>query len=368
MADYVSALTGPEMDEALYDMASHTSEAWAVGTRNGTPVSSGDVTYNNSSKYWANRSSAYNTNAQAAAARAESAVPAGTAGAVFFDTAQSLTDAQKGQARTNIGAGTKSTNLLDNPWWGSGEVVNQRGTTSGTAPSFVYTIDRWKMTYSGTAGTYSIGTTGMVFTVPSGSYIQLIQNFNNVVFLNGKTLTASVLLSNGDVYHGTITRTNGTAQIMVNTNSVGVVMQTDNSFRVTVYSNLAIRAVKLELGANSTLSNDVPPNYAEELAKCRYYFRRIAPASASQIFMAFAMSATTATVMNAGFSQPMRATPTATFSGTVNAYNGSNHAVTAISVAAAGDQFNLSFTTSGLTAYTAVTLSLSGYIDLSADL
>ena len=108
---YVSALTGPEMDAALLDMAQHNSEAWAVGTRNGAAVSSPDETYDNNSKYYA-------TEAEAAAARAEAAVPAGTEGAVLFSQAQSLTgeivdgasgttvNGQKGQAMSNLGLGS----------------------------------------------------------------------------------------------------------------------------------------------------------------------------------------------------------------------------------------------------------------------
>lgn len=53
MADYISSLTGPAMDQALTDMAEHTSEAYAVGERNGIPVDSDDPTYHNNSKYWA---------------------------------------------------------------------------------------------------------------------------------------------------------------------------------------------------------------------------------------------------------------------------------------------------------------------------
>lgn len=108
---YVSALTGPEMDAALLDMAQHNSEAWAVGTRNGAAVSSSGDTYNNNSKYYA-------TEAEAAAARAEAAVPAGTEGAVLFSQAQSLTgeivegasgttvNGQKGQVMSNLGLGS----------------------------------------------------------------------------------------------------------------------------------------------------------------------------------------------------------------------------------------------------------------------
>lgn len=97
MAQYQSSLTGPQIDAALQDMANHDSEAWAVGTRDGAAVSSLDVTYENNAKYYADEASG-------AAARAEAAVPAGTSGAVFFDQAQTLTDSQKAQARTNIGA------------------------------------------------------------------------------------------------------------------------------------------------------------------------------------------------------------------------------------------------------------------------
>lgn len=53
MADYVSQLTGAQMDTSLLDMAQHTSEAWAVGERNGIPVEDGDPTYHNNAKYWA---------------------------------------------------------------------------------------------------------------------------------------------------------------------------------------------------------------------------------------------------------------------------------------------------------------------------
>lgn len=108
---YVSALTGPEMDEALLDMARHNSEAWAVGERHGVAVGSSDDTYQNNSKYYA-------TEAEAAAARAEAAVPAGTEGAVLFSQAQSLTgeivegasgttvNGQKGQVMSNLGLGS----------------------------------------------------------------------------------------------------------------------------------------------------------------------------------------------------------------------------------------------------------------------
>lgn len=105
MAQYQSSLTGPEIDAALTDMAQHDSEAWAVGQRDGDDVTSLDVTYHNNAKY-------YSDNAMGAAARAEAAVPAGTAGAVFFNQSQTLTDSQKAQACENIGAQIVDNNVM----------------------------------------------------------------------------------------------------------------------------------------------------------------------------------------------------------------------------------------------------------------
>lgn len=90
MADFVSALTGQQMDRALLDMAEHNSEAWAVGTRNGLSVQEGDEAYENNSKYYAEL--------------AASVITGDVTKAVRWDVQQSLTAAQKQQARDNIGA------------------------------------------------------------------------------------------------------------------------------------------------------------------------------------------------------------------------------------------------------------------------
>ena len=51
--DYISSLSGSQMDAALLDMAEHNSEAWAVGERNGFAVGEFDETYENNAKYYA---------------------------------------------------------------------------------------------------------------------------------------------------------------------------------------------------------------------------------------------------------------------------------------------------------------------------
>ena len=121
MADpqrYQSPLTGPEMDQALLDMANHTSERFAKGTANGVAVEAGTDGYNDNSKFYKDQAANQVTLAAAqvtqannaadraanAADRAEAAVPAGIDSAVLFTRAQTLTAAQKSQARANIAA------------------------------------------------------------------------------------------------------------------------------------------------------------------------------------------------------------------------------------------------------------------------
>lgn len=365
---YVSALTGPEMDAALLDMAQHNSEAWAVGTRNGTAVSSSDDTYQNNSKYYANE-------AEAAAARAEAAVPAGTAGAVFFDRAQSLTDAQKVQARSNISAGQGGTNpnLLDNPWF----TVNQRGVTSGGFEDRVYRFDRWYTSYaSNTNGTWSWGANGVTLTSPNNSASLLMQKIASPELLDGKKLTASLLLTDGTILRGTVSFNHATNQTFLIHNLVRVQWLT-GAFAIIVLASqtIAIRAVKLEVGDISTIANDAPPNYAEELLKCQRYFLRVLRTGGYSVDVAYGVADSTTTArITIPTPVPMAKAPTVSMSGTVRIQGGgSGHEVTNISnyqsITNVGVQIHP--TTSGLTNGENVILSLGSngaYIDLSADL
>ena len=365
---YVSALTGPEMDAALLDMAQHNSEAWAVGTRNGAAVSSSDDTYNNNSKYYA-------TEAEAAAARAEAAVPAGTAGAVFFDRAQSLTDAQKVQARSNISAGQGGTNpnLLDNPWF----TVNQRGVTSGGFEDRVYRFDRWYTSYaSNTNGTWSWGANGVTLTSPSNSASLLMQKIASPELLDGKKLTASLLLTDGTVLSGTASFSHATNQTFLD-HSLVRMQWLSGAFAIIVLASqtITIRAVKLEVGDISTIANDAPPNYAEELLKCQRYFLRVLRNGGYSVDVAFGVADSTTTArITIPTPVPMAKAPTVSMSGTVRIQSGgSGHEITNISnyqsITNVGVQIHP--TTSGLTNGDNVILSLGSngaYIDLSADL
>ena len=371
---YVSALTGPEMDAALLDMAQHNSEAWAVGTRNGAAVSSSDGTYQNNSKYYADE-------AEAAAARAEAAVPVGTEGAVLFSQAQSLTDAQKARARSNISAGQGGTNpnLIDNPWF----TVNQRGLTTLTGSGYI--ADRWNAPWGQV--TYTANSDGSIKIGHGreGQFLQRIALPPNS--LAGKTITLSLMLGDGTIGSWTRTVPSGAADVISASfggRAIGfssAASGTAYGYTLWIYTSpssttdFTLKAAKLEIGSISTLANDALPNYAEELLKCQRYFLRILRNGGYSVDVAFGVadSATTARI-TIPTPVPMAKVPTVSMSGTVRIQGGgSGHEITNISnyqsITNVGVQIHP--TTSGLTNGDNVILSLGSngaYIDLSADL
>jgi hypothetical protein len=189
--------------------------------------------------------------------------------AVKYNATQTLTDAQKAQARSNIGSPAPYTagenisisgsviatkvqpcnrNLLDN--WYFGNPVNQRD-VSGTISSAGYFLDRWKLV----SGSVTINTDGITL---NGTMQQVLET------APVGTVTASALTQAG----------------------VGEVVPTYNSATKTVTVTAAgkkLVAVKLELGSQQTLAHQVGgawvlsemPDYGEELTKCMRYLQII---------------------------------------------------------------------------------------------
>lgn len=189
--------------------------------------------------------------------------------AVKYNAPQTLTNAQKAQARSNIGAPAPYTagdgiaisgsviatkvqpcnrNLLDN--WSFGNPVNQRD-VSGTISSAGYFLDRWKLV----SGSVTINTDGITL---NGTMQQVLET------APVGTVTASALTQAG----------------------VGEVVPTYNSATKTVTVTAAgkkLVAVKLELGSQQTLAHQVGgawvlsemPDYGEELTKCMRYLQII---------------------------------------------------------------------------------------------
>jgi hypothetical protein len=251
-----------------------------------------------------------------AAAAKKSADSAATSveGAVKYNTSQTLTDAQKAQARSNIGAPAPYTagdgiaisgsviaakaqpcnrNLLDN--WYFGAPVNQRGKTVYSGAG--YGIDRWK----------AEAVTPNVTTIKDG-YIELSQNalisqlLEEPYSLCGKQVTVSALTTTG-LYSATATvpskeelsaittdETIGVSYFAVNGNSTGYVCLQHSKEHTTkvmlrAYSGytVGVIAVKLELGSQQTLAHQVSgawvlnelPDYGEALTKCMRYLQII---------------------------------------------------------------------------------------------
>ena len=391
MADYRSTLTGTQMDAALLDMAEHNSEAYAVGERNGIAVASDDVTYHNNARYYAqiassqivgDASSAVRwdtdqsealTDAQKAQAREN--INAASDSDVVKITAQTLTSAEQAQARANIAAGGSNRNLLDNPWWGLNEVVNQRGNTSGQTTHDAYSIDRWKMSYGSALGSWSIAEDGITITAASGTYALFGQVLANKDAIEGKTVTASVLLGDGTIVSGTIPSfTWATNPIAYEHNGLQLRFIASETFRVNVTggNSKTIRAVKVEVGPVSTLADDAPPDYAEELAKCKYYFRRITNIGRGRLVIGVGFSGGVEVPNIFGVGNEMRKTTSlaVTYSGSFVVSAGTDIAVTSISRNENNSNFGLSFAASGITPYSLYSIlgSAGAYIDISADL
>ena len=176
-------------------------------------------------------------------------------------------------------------NLLDNPWF----TVNQRGENSYNETSEKYFIDRWRAYTSDSNSAISISDNGITFD--SGAIMTLYQRINKELYpsLRNKTLTLSVLLSDGSIKTDTFvfpsTDPSSTSSIHVAQISGQWYMRlvyisgVEHAWRAEVFTwgvaastSLSIRAVKLELGSVSTLAMDTAPNYATELLKCQQYF------------------------------------------------------------------------------------------------
>lgn len=261
----------------------------------------------------ANAVTAAQNAAASATAAAQSAEEAATSvdGAVKYNAPQTLTDAQKAQARSNIGAPAPYTagdgiaingsviatkvqpcnrNLLDN--WYFGAPVNQRGKTvySGTG----LTVDRWQ---ARSARCYATVGNGVLKLEESGTgtrvyYQQKLEwpvtEVATLSVLTGPVMgacSAYVMTAAGtDPGIGMTLKANTLNVLTVSSKDIGAV-----GFGVPDDGRIDLRAVKLELGGVSTLAHQEPdgswavneiPDWAEMLWKCQRYLQLYTTAAA----------------------------------------------------------------------------------------
>ena len=263
----------------------------------------------------ANAVTAAQNAAASATAAAQSAVEAATTveGAVKYNTTQTLTDAQKQQARDNIGAPAPYTagdniaisgsviatkvqpcnrNLLDN--WYFGNPVNQRGKTTYSGAG--YGIDRWKATTNITSVTVD---SGGYLTVVGGSDSAAVEETAEYPLLEGTVLTLSALMrcstqgcgvqfNFGGTYSSTVAVTGtGDWELVKLTATVpsGGAAPAVRFRNYGVAGTFDVMAVKLELGSQQTLAHQGSsgawvlnelPDYGEQLIKCMRYLQVLA--------------------------------------------------------------------------------------------
>lgn len=268
-------------------------------------------------------------------------------------------------------SGNSNRNLLDNAWF----TVNQKGVTSGTTTSWFKTLDRWEIASASTS--YSLDSNGLQLTFSSGGSASITQYSEDFVNLVGKQLTASIMFSNGNVTSGTVTLTSDANTTFINDGNVRIryLKESGNvrTIQFTIYNSATIRAVKLEIGSQSTLAYDTAPDYTTELLKCQRYLYRITSATQCYIGMA-GNTSTNLACWFVNLPTPMRTTPTISTGGTIKLVKGGTEvSVTSIAtnLSGASDILSLGITpSSALDVNSSYLVKLSGnsYIDFDAQL
>ena len=296
----------------------------------------------------------------------------------------SLSETEKAQARANIGAGGSNPNLLDNPFF----QVNQRSYTNESTAS-AYVADRWFL-YGAPSLTVTNSGNGIVLTGSGDARLRHHIDERFFMGLYGEPLTFSIKVD-GKVYSFTFnnlaSRPSAQTGICPDTwiyTEAGRILVSCAWQPITnvillffrAYAPMTIQAVKLEHGSVSTLANDAPPNYAEELAKCQRYFYRISNTINYAVFGTGHAASASVVYVFVPLPVTMRNTPAKAIS-TVGDFrligNGQSVSMTDIGVRYAtpnGVTLQTSGS-SGLTTYQTYSLvntGTSAYIDFSADL
>lgn len=280
--------------------------------------------------------------------------------AVRWDTAQSLTDPQKAQARSNIDVRSTATslglaqaglrNLLINPSFR----INQRGFAGGALSAGVYGHDRWKAGASG--GSYSVS--AGVATISSGSIVQVVEG-------------ASIEFDETYVLNWT-----GTATCAVN----GVSKTKGAALTLTAGSNVTIEFGTGTLSQPQLEAGSIPTGFERrsvgfELNLCLRYFEMLggAGSGAYEMIGVGAAAASSQSDFLVGYSRK-RANPTVTLVGSVGdffAYNASPIGTASTLVPVTGSArpagANLRMLTSGLTTGQAYLLAVTNGSRISVD-
>nr|DAF15940.1 MAG TPA: tail protein [Caudoviricetes sp.] len=199
--------------------------------------------------------------------------------------------------------------ILDNWYWGN--PVNQRGQTSYTGTDFAtYSIDRWLCHGSMHLSNGEIEVSREGSPYGYGYFLQKLG-----CSIDGKTVTASVLTSDGVLRWGTLVATSEEQIVPGTDDGLSALKVSSSSFKFSIGSTdnvYKIIAVGLELGSQQTLAhqengvwglNEIP-DYGEQLRRCQRYLR-----PAGYNFVVSAVNGNWYASNLFGRSEPMRAAP-----------------------------------------------------------
>lgn len=290
---------------------------------------------------------------------------------------------------------TSSPNLLDN--WYFPNAVNQRGAKTYRSEGF--TVDRWKLSLWQSSGAYAYPnksdlTLHNETAQGTACSCYLEQTIDEPARLAGKTVTFSAKLRGvtvaGDpilriytdkgVYKSNYIRSTNansivtlTATLPTGITSLAVGIGCYSSYGGDGNFNIAIESMKLEVGSISTLANDAPPKYSEQLLECQRYYIRFASDGGQWL-----MGASNGTTLYAPLRLPvpMRVSPTFGYSN-VNIYpyvSGGKVEITNLELrSASGTQDFMLYAHHASNALEAkqpgcIRFTSGGYIELSAEI
>jgi len=177
--------------------------------------------------------------------------------------------------------GTYHKNILHN--WDFRNPVNQRGFTSTTNSG--YTIDRWQLVTSGHA--VEVVSDGIKLIAGKNAgldmcFAQLVENYSRFV---GVPLTLSMHIVENTLTRGCKLRRNeNSGPLIMGTGYFTYTFTPSSLSRLQIGlqfvdksvddgNYLIIDKMKLEIGSVSTLVNDPPADYGEQLMLCKRFFR-----------------------------------------------------------------------------------------------
>lgn len=300
----------------------------------------------------------------------------------FYDT--SATAKRKMTVDKFVGQTVSNPNLLDNPWL----TVNQRGQTSYTNVN-TPTLDRIYIRVTTQIDIISGGIRVTNLRSDGPSWFGQRMPYDDMQKLLGKTLTASLLTTDGEIISWSFILDSNAANSDVYTTQGGVDFNFRREWSGTSYflfniwiqdhnDYLDVRAIKLELGSVSTLAMDTEPNYATELLKCQRYYVRLNSNNGSLVTGMCINSNSHSNRFALSLPTVMRTTPTLSYSNLsdfkVTRSDGASGVVpTAINKL--GSQFGtimaVEFIATGASAGEPVvlyTVNNTGYLNFSADL